>query len=77
MKFQDVSITIDNKELLKNFNKTILPGETVVGSSSSTVYAVQSYNKDDIYDEYASNDEIEAEADLILDFTQSNPFGSY
>ena len=54
-----------------------LPGETVVGSSSSTVYAVQSYNKDDIYDEYASNDEIEAEADLILDFTQSNPFGSY
>jgi len=30
MKFQDVSITIDNKELLKNFNKTILPGETVV-----------------------------------------------
>ena len=54
-----------------------LPGETVVGSSSSTVYAVQSYNKDDIYDEYASNDEIETEADLILDFTQSNPFGSY
>ena len=54
-----------------------LPGETVVGSASSTVYAVQSFNKDDIYDEYASNDEIEAEADLILDFTQSNPFGSY
>ena len=54
-----------------------LPGETVIGAASSTVYAVQSYNKDDIYDEYASNDEIEAEADLILDFTQSNPFGSY
>jgi len=54
-----------------------LAGETVVGSASSTVYAVQSFNKDDIYDEYASNDEIEAEADLILDFTQSNPFGSY
>lgn len=30
MKFQDISITIDGKELLKNFSKTIAPGETVV-----------------------------------------------
>ena len=30
MKFQDISITIDNKELLKNFSKVIAPGETVV-----------------------------------------------
>jgi len=54
-----------------------IPGELVTGVDSSTVYAVGSYNKDDIYDEYASNEEIEAEADLILDFSQSNPFGSY
>ncbi len=54
-----------------------IPGEIVTGAASSTVYSVESFNKDDIYDEYASNDEIETEADLILDFTQSNPFGSY
>ena len=30
MKFHDISITIDGKELLKNFSKTIAPGETVV-----------------------------------------------
>lgn len=30
MKFLDISITIDGKELLKNFSKTIAPGETVV-----------------------------------------------
>ena len=30
MKFQEINITIDGKELLKNFSKTILPGETVV-----------------------------------------------
>ena len=54
-----------------------IPGEVVTGSASSTAYAVGTYSKDDIYDEYASNDEIETEADLILDFTQSNPFGSY
>ena len=57
--------------------KGFAPGELVTGVDSSTVYAVGSYNKDDIYDEYASNEEIEAEADLILDFSQSNPFGSY
>ena len=57
--------------------KGFIPGELVTGVDSSTVYAVGSYNKDDIYDEYASNEEIEAEADLILDFSQSNPFGSY
>jgi len=53
------------------------PGEIVTGAASSTAYAVGSYNKDDIYDEYASNEEIEAEADLILDFSQSNPFGTF
>ena len=57
--------------------KGFIPGEIVTGAASSTVYSVESFNKDDIYDEYASNDEIETEADLILDFTQSNPFGSY
>ena len=30
MKFQDFSITIDGKELLKNFSKLVAPGETVV-----------------------------------------------
>ena len=30
MKFQEISITIDDKQLLKNFSKTIAPGETVV-----------------------------------------------
>ena len=54
-----------------------VPGEVITGSASSTAYAVGTYSKDDIYDEYASNDEIETEADLILDFTQSNPFGTF
>ena len=31
----------------------------------------------DLYDKYSQNDEIEEEADLILDFSESNPFGSY
>ena len=45
------------------------------GNIKNTIYQIKSYDGSDIYDEYDSNDEIEAEADLLLDFTQSNPFG--
>ena len=47
------------------------------GSIKNTIYQIKSYDGSDIYDEYDTNDEIEAEADLIVDFTQSNPFGTY
>jgi len=57
-------------------------GETVVGTSSTVSgeyaqYVVDTYDNRDIYDPYDSNDEFELEADEILDFTQSNPFGTY
>ena len=47
------------------------------GSEDNTIYQVKSYDGTDIYDKYDTNDEIETEADLIVDFTQSNPFGTY
>ena len=52
-------------------------GELVVGSASSATYAADTYDETDIYDTYHQGAEIETEADLILDFTQSNPFGTY
>ena len=54
-----------------------IPCELVVGTASSATYSIDTYDKRDIYDKYSQNDEIEEEADLILDFSQSNPFGSY
>jgi len=54
-----------------------LPGETLVGTISSARYTVKSYVHDDTYDKYTQNDEIEEEADNLLDFTESNPFGEY
>ena len=54
-----------------------LPGETIVGTISSARYTVKSYVHDDTYDKYTQNDEIEEEADNLLDFTESNPFGEY
>ncbi len=53
------------------------PGEAVVGQESGAIFSVKSYNQDDIYDKYSQNDEIEEAADLILDFSESNPFGTY
>ena len=52
-------------------------GEVIVGSSSSARYYVKSYETDSYDNEYDINEEIELEADSILDFTESNPFGDY
>jgi len=53
------------------------PGETIIGTESGALYSVQSYEQMDTYDKYSQNDEIEEEADLIIDFSESNPFGNY
>lgn len=52
-------------------------GETIVGSSSSASYTIKSYEDDSYENPYDVNEEIETEADNILDFTESNPFGEY
>ena len=50
----------------------------VVGASSSASWAVTSVSAGTFpTDTQASNVEIETDADAILDFTESNPFGSY
>ena len=52
-------------------------GEVVVGSISSARYVVASYDTESYDNPYDVNEEIETEADNIIDFTESNPFGSY
>jgi hypothetical protein len=52
-------------------------GENIVGSASSAIYTLKSYNLDTTSDIYSENDEIQQEADLIIDFSESNPFGTY
>ena len=54
-------------------------GEYITGTASSARYQVFSYS-DDLStqasgDEFFMNDEFEAEADELLDFTEKNPFG--
>jgi hypothetical protein len=50
-------------------------GEIIVGAGAS--YKVYSVESDDLYDKFASNKEIQQEADSILDFSVKNPFGEF
>jgi hypothetical protein len=52
-------------------------GETIVGSASSARYSIKVVQVATSSDKYEQNDEIEQEADLIVDFSESNPFGNY
>ena len=58
-------------------NGQFYPGELVVGSASSARYSIKKHNMTSLHDKYEENDEIETEADLIVDFSESNPFGNY
>ena len=50
-------------------------GESVVGSAAT--YKVFSIETDDIYNTYASNEEIQEVSNQVLDFSESNPFGEF
>jgi len=52
-----------------------IAGETVVGSASSASYMIRLVGEEIVTDGYASNQQIEIEADAILDFNERNPFG--
>lgn len=54
-----------------------LPGEKIVGEESGATWSVQIYTQDDVYDKYTENDEFERLADDILDFSETNPFGTF
>ena len=54
---------------------TFSGNELVIGQESGACYALRSQIVDDLVTPFADNDNIETEADKILDFTDSNPFG--
>jgi hypothetical protein len=56
---------------------TFLPGDIIVGQGSSAIYSLERINDAKFEDKYDDNDQIEIEADSIIDFSESNPFGNY
>jgi len=55
---------------------SFFPGEDIKGLTSGALFSVSIFD-DDTDDKYNEGDIFESEADLIIDFTESNPFGSF
>ena len=58
-------------------NPQNIAGTISIGTTSFIAYNVRQYEQEDIYDAYSDNDEFELEADEIVDFAETNPFGTY
>jgi hypothetical protein len=61
---------------VSNITGSFVNGDVLVGSASSASYKVRIIKTDNLVDPYADNDNIELEADSILDFSETNPFGT-
>ena len=79
-----------SKARVKNFDRDDLflnvyinsgnftPGESITGDESGASWTISSHDVEPSNEiTYSQNEEIELEADSILDFTESNPFGGY
>ena len=53
------------------------PGEDIKGLSSGALFSVSTFDDENSNDKYNEGDIFESEADLLIDFTESNPFGSF
>jgi hypothetical protein len=51
-------------------------GDVITGGTSGASYKLNTIDTDNKIDPYAQNDTIEEEADTVIDFTESNPFGN-
>ena len=67
------SITISQNTI--NTSSTTINVST--GTTQFVAYNVRQYDNRDIYDDFSNNDEFELEADEIIDFAETNPFGTY
>ena len=53
------------------------PGEDVKGLESGALFSVSVFDDENSEDKYNEGDIFESEADLLIDFSESNPFGSF
>ena len=68
--------SVDNLLKVSNISGSFVNGDVLTGSESGATYKVRIINKYNTTDTYAENDTIESEADAIIDFSESNPFGN-
>ena len=59
-----------------NISGEFLISENIVGSDSGASHALRTIDEYPVNDGYTDNKNIETEADLIIDFSEKNPFGT-
>ena len=74
---QDTGILSISNVGIGTTTTSFFPGEDVKGLTSEALFSVAIYDKEDSTDKYNEGDIFETEADAIIDFTESNPFGNY
>ena len=56
---------------------TFVAGDIIIGTDSSASYTVDFIESAEFADKYDKGEEIETEADAIIDFSENNPFGTF
>ncbi len=67
--------SITNVLQVSQVSGEFIAGENIVGTASSASHYLKSIDVFVAKDGYAANEEIEEEADKIIDFSETNPFG--
>jgi hypothetical protein len=67
--------SITNSLEVSNVSGEFLVSEAIVGSASSASHKLRTINTNPVNDGFADNENIENEADSIIDFNERNPFG--
>ena len=68
--------SVNNKLEVFIVSGSFVSGETITGSASGASYKLRTLKSDNLVDPYSQNDIIEEEADKVIDFSESNPFGT-
>ena len=66
---------ITNVLEVSSVSGSFTPGESIVGTASSASRKLRSIDTFAVEDGYSDNEDIETEADSIIDFSNTNPFG--
>jgi len=68
--------SVNNILRVSNVSGSFVNGDVLTGSESGATYKIRIIEKYNTVDKYAENEVIETEADTIIDFSESNPFGN-
>lgn len=68
--------SVNNILQVSNVSGSFVNGDILTGSESGATYKLRFIENYNTVDKYAQNDIIETEADAIIDFSESNPFGN-